>query len=290
MSAFRSTFSGMPGLALAAALLLALVVVVDQPRAATESHRDGRIAVIVGESGDAGPTPRLVVLNGDGTHARFRLGWVYHASLSPNGRLIAYDPRTIPPTIWVAPTDGRGPGRLLVRNGSRVDWSPSGNALAFVRYRHGCCQGAGDVWIENLHSREQRLVVRDASTPDWSPDGRRLAFVRGDGIWVVDVTSEKVRRAIRNGYAPRWSPDGRRIAFVRERGSDSFVYVARADGKVERRVAEGDSAAWSPDGTELAITEFSWILRVRVDGTHRRAAWRPKNGGCQACRDIDWVG
>jgi Tol biopolymer transport system component len=277
----------MRGLALVAALLLALVVVVDRPRAEPESHRDGRIAVIVGESGDARPTPRLVLLNADGTHARVRLGWVYHASLSPNGRLIAYDPRSTPPTIRLAPTDGRGPDRLLVRNGSGVDWSPSGDAIAFIRYRHGCCQGVLDLWIENLHSGKQRLVARDALTPDWSPDGKTLAFVRGGGIWIVDLATGKVRGIIRTGGYPRWSPDGGRIAFVRERGGiDSFVYVARTDGKAERRVAEGDSAAWSPDGTELAITEFSWILRVRVDGTHRRAAW----GGCEACRDIDWAG
>jgi Tol biopolymer transport system component len=278
----------MRGVALLVTLLLTLVVVVDRPRAGTGSGRDGRIAVVAGESGDTVPTPRLFVMNGDGTQARVRLGWILHASLSPDGRLIAYDSRTIPPQIWVAPFDGRGAGRLLVRNGTGVDWSHTGGAVAFVRYRHGCCQDP-DLWIENLRSGREQLLVRDAGAPDWSPDAKKLAFVRGNGIWVVDMATKTVRRIIRSGYAPRWSPEGGRIAFVRERGFDSFVYAARADGKEERRVAEGDSAAWSPDGTELAITEFSWILRVHVDGSHRRVAWTPKYG-CQACRDVDWVG
>jgi Tol biopolymer transport system component len=253
------------------------------------AHGAGRIAVIVGESGDARPSPRLVILDGDGTHARVRVGWVYHASLSPNGRLVAFDPRTIPPTIRLAPTDGRGQGRLLVRNGSGADFSPSGDAIAFVRYRHGCCAGGPDLWIEDLRSRSETLVARNAWTPDWSPDGTKLAFARGPSIWRVNAATKKARRLIPVGRNPRWSPDGGHVAFVRERGLDSFVYVARWDGLDERRVAEGDSAAWSPDGSELAITESSWILGVRVDGTHRRVLWAPKDS-CPACRDIDWVG
>ena len=73
------------------ATLLALAVVEDRPQAQPEADRDGRITVIVGESGDTGPSPRLIVMDADGKHARMRLGWVTHASLSPNGRYIAYD-------------------------------------------------------------------------------------------------------------------------------------------------------------------------------------------------------
>ncbi len=279
--------------ALLVASIFALVVVADRPHAKPESRRDGRITVIVGESGESGPTPRLVVMDADGKNARVRLGWVYNASLSPNGRFVAYDePAGRSREIGVLAADGRHRGRLLVRNGAFPDWSPTGAAIAFVRYRNGCCDG--DIWIENLHSRTQRRVVRNADSPDWSPDGKKLAFVRrrssssASDVWAIDLASKRARRLIRGAVDPRWSPDGHRIAFERIGQVESLIYVAHADGTAARRVAEGDSAAWSPDGSEFAIADFDRVIRIRLDGTHRRVVYAPKYG-CPACRDLDWV-
>ncbi len=279
---------------LLAASLLALAVD-DRTHAESQSRRDGRIAVIVGESGEAGPSPRLIVMDADGKNPRVRLGDVVHASLSPNGRSIAYETLAARDTRVVA-ADGRGPGRLLVRDGRSVDWSPNGDAIAFVRSRDTCSRG--DVWIENLRSRKQRRVVRNAQWPNWSPDGKKLAFVRsrtscpsssaGSYVWAVDLASKRLQRLIRGADAPRWSPDGQRIGFTRWGDVSSFIYVARADGTAERRVAEADSAAWSPDGSELAIANFSRVSRIRSDGTRRHVVYAPK-GGCPACRDLDWV-
>src|SRR5438270_14017717 len=113
---------------LLAASLLALAVD-DRTHAESQSRRDGRIAVIVGESGEAGPSPRLIVMDADGKNARVRLGYVVHASLSPNGRSIAYEPLAARDTRVVA-ADGRGRGRLLDRDGRGADWSPNGEWLA----------------------------------------------------------------------------------------------------------------------------------------------------------------
>ncbi|MGZ4392579.1 MAG: hypothetical protein ACXVRK_10755 [Gaiellaceae bacterium] len=280
----------MRGSALLVAFLLALVVADDRSQAGPESRRDGRIVVTVGESGDVGPTPRLVVMDAEGRNARVRLGWVFGASFSPDGRLIAFDQVGVRrPEIWSAAVDGRGRGRRLVRDGRDVDWSPLGGAIAFVRYPHSGSD-EGEIWVENLQTRAQRRVGHGASVfaLDWTPDGKKLAFGREGDVWVVDVASKRAHRLIVDAGEPRWSPDGNRIAFLREVDGESFVFVARADGSAPRRLAAGDTAAWSPDGTELAIGDFRRITRIRLDGTHRRVIYAPK-GGCPACRDLDWV-
>lgn len=205
--------------------LLVCAIVVATAHSASGSDGGGRIAVIVGESGDVGPTPRLVIMDADGKNARV-LGWIFDAALSPSGRVVAYESRTVTPEIWVAAADRRGGARRLVRNGRDAAWSPNGGAIAFVRGRRpGCCDHL-DLWLGDLDSRKQRLLLRNARTPDWSPDGKRLAFVRDGDVWVVDLANKLVRRVIRDAAGPRWSPDGDRIAFVRERdSSESFVYV-----------------------------------------------------------------
>lgn len=273
-------------------LAAGVAVAYARPHAQTSARHGGRIAVIVGESGDIGPTPRLVVMDADGQNARVRLGWVSSASFSPDGRSIAYDDLGLHgPEIWSVAVDGRGSRRRLARDGRDVDWSPRGNAIAFVRPSHS--GDGGELWVENLQTRVQRWIVRSARVslfaPDWTPDGKKLAFDRGGDVWVVDVANKRAKRLIVDATEPRWSPNGNRIAFVRDvGGGESFVFVARADGTAPRRVAAGDGAAWAPDGTELAIADFRRVTRIRPDGTHRRVIYAPKDN-CPACRDPEWV-
>jgi Tol biopolymer transport system component len=273
--------------------LLALILAAGDLQAKPESRRDGRITFVVGESGDIGPTPRLVVMDADGTNKRVRLGWVVNASLSPDGRFIAYN-------VWGSGwrdtrkinADGRLRDRLLVRNGQDADWSPTGAAIAFVR--------GGDIWIKDLRSQTERRVARHAVTGfgelDWSPDGKKLAYDRGHDVWVVDLVSKRVHPLIRGAgnvrraAHARWSPDGHRIAFERGVGLQGYIYIARADGTAEKRVAEGGSPAWSPDGRELAFAEFSRISLIHVDGTHRRVVYvRLEGRACCAPFDLEWA-
>jgi Tol biopolymer transport system component len=276
-------------LMLLVAPLLALTVVEDRPHAQLSSRRDGRITVVVGESGESIPSPRLLLMDADGKNRRGRGKYVNYAALAPNGRLIAYELLGTRNTRVMA-ADGPPRDRLLVRNGEWADWSARGDAVAFVR--------GGDIWIDNLGNSKQRRVVRDGNWPDWSPDGKRLAFVRertssrsgsaARDIWAVDLATRRERRLIRGGDAPRWSPDGHWIAFTRMKVYESFIYVAHADGTAQRHVAEGEDAAWSPDGSELAIADFYRITRMRPDGTHRRIVFGSKAIPCPACRFVDW--
>jgi hypothetical protein len=272
------------GLTVAAALL-ALILGVARLEANPGSQRGGRIAFIVGESGDIGPSPRLMLVDADGNNPHLRLGWVYHASFSPKGRFLAYEPRTIPRSIReMGAAAGGRKDRLLVRDGREVDWSPAGGLLAFVR---GPFDRASDIWVRDLRSRTQRRIVRNGRFPSWSWDGTELAFVRGSDIWVVELASRKARRLIRNAANPHFSPDGRRIAFEREVAQEVSIYVARADGTGQHRVVEGESPPWAPNGREIAFTDGRRIIRMRSDGHHRRVVYASK-GYC-ACRDLDWA-
>jgi dipeptidyl aminopeptidase/acylaminoacyl peptidase len=267
-----------------AAFIVALAVVQDGPKAEPESRDDGRISVIVGESGDVGPTPRLIVMDADGKDARV-FDWMLHASLSPDGRLVAYEGRERIPTIRVMAIDRRGQDRLLVRNGMRADWSPTGRAIAFIR--------GSDLWVKDLPNGMQKRIVRNAEAPDWSWDGKKLAFVRRNDVWVVKLGSKRARPLIRDADAPRWSPDGSQIAFERHEWNkshtdyvDTHIYIARADGAGQRRLVEAESPAWSPDGHEIAVSVFRRVIRIRVDGAHRRLVYAHD---CCGYRDLDWV-
>jgi len=265
-------------------LILALAVVEDRPKAAPDSRDAGRISVIVGESSDSGPSPRLIIMDADGKNARV-FGWRLHASLSPDGSAIAYEGREVIPAIRSMAVDSPTQDRLLVRNGVRADWSPTGRTIAFVR--------GSDLWVKDLHGGTEKRIVRNADAPDWSWDGKRLAFVRGNDVWVVERASKSARRLIRDADAPRWSPDGSHIAFERHDWNkshtdyfDTHIYIARADGAGQRRVVEAESPAWSPDGHELAVAELRRVVLIRVDGSHRRVVYAHD---CCAYRDLDWV-
>jgi TolB protein len=96
-------------------------------------------------------------------------------------------------------------------NGMYPSWSPDGQHIAFMSWRHG----RTEIFTMNADGTDQRPIVTlatgSAIDPRWSPDGRTIAFVQVPeatpespqdskqprAIYTVDVASGKVTRLSR---------------------------------------------------------------------------------------------
>jgi Tol biopolymer transport system component len=136
--------------------------------------------------------------------------------------------------------------------GDTSKWDP-----AFARnnrelaYLDGTPDADGTVSVLTLATGKGRgLGVTADGDLEWSPDGRQLAFRSAGSLYAFDLRAHRRRLLARDASQPAWSPDGRRIAFVRQLGSNSEIYVMRADGSDERRITNnpGDdqSPSWQP--------------------------------------------
>jgi WD40 repeat protein len=86
-------------------------------------------------------------------------------SWSPDSKRLVFDDER---RIAVIDVDG-GNLRYLTNPSSRDGdpaWSPSGDTIAFVRYRSKRSE-TGDLWLMDASGRGKRLLVRDASQPAW---------------------------------------------------------------------------------------------------------------------------
>lgn len=88
-----------------------------------------------------------------GYYYSMRITW------SPDSQTLAYDRRISHDEheIWMVNVDGTGNRRLTM--GEEPAWSPTGNAIAFVREE--------DIWIHSLDSGEERLFLDDPVTRLW---------------------------------------------------------------------------------------------------------------------------
>lgn len=161
------------------------------------------------------------------------------------------------------------------------DWSPNGEAIAFVTTR-----GGGGVYVVRSDGTRMRRIFRgEAGDVDWSPDRRSLAFVGKRGIYVIRIGKGEPRLVLKgSGFSlPAWAPTGRELAVVKEEtgvfrtydgqisSSSPAIYLAQVDGGGVRRllpryrgavgVARPGSISavseteptWSPDGKRIAF-------------------------------------
>jgi dipeptidyl aminopeptidase/acylaminoacyl peptidase len=116
----------------------------------------------------------------------YRFQRVAEPSLSSDGKWIAFQQSTInleknesKTAIYIVPTDGSLPPRLLTSSGKkdlRPRFSPDSRNLVFESNR----SGSMELWIIDINGGEARqltTISTDASTATWSPDGRKIAFV-----------------------------------------------------------------------------------------------------------------
>ncbi len=188
----------------------------------------------------------------------------YHATLSPDGRWLAFDSdRDGTRGVYVAQSDFRDalePRRISGGGYAAMPrWSPDGRTLAFVKAERGRPR-VWNVWTANLDggslSRVSRHAAGQAWAPSWFPEGDRLAYSVEDTLVIASLGrgTARVVRSPRPGRlvrTPAVSPDGRWIVFQVHRDGAWLLEVST--GRMRRVLDDGmaEEFAWSPDGRRV---------------------------------------
>jgi serine/threonine protein kinase/Tol biopolymer transport system component len=201
-----------------------------------------------------------------------------HVSLSPDGRVLAYDRVDEGPdarhAIFVAPT--AGDSETLVVRGPTSDsdpmWTPDGSALVFASTRTG---GPG-LWLQGVRNCQPdgkpRLLDKDMGlfAPVTLTKRGSLFYDHRTGLMDVytapidpstgEVVGEPSNAASHDqgsNINADWSPDGDSLVFASWRTSKRNILVFRSFKTGAERAIELDAPArgvqWSPDGRSVAI-------------------------------------
>lgn len=186
--------------------------------------------------------------------------------------------------LWTIGVDGSGPQRLTftAREESSPKWSPSGDAIAFVRNR--------DVYVVDADGSDARLLTPGLTSgyfPQdlvWSPDGSMIALLgqtdRGVMVWVVQADGsgyEPVASQAGIANTVDWSADSSHLVF----GAGGFVRRVNADGTGLTTITNGTRPLYAPDGDLIAFqrTEAGtgnielWV--TAPDGVPQRRMFAP---------------
>lgn len=226
----------------------------------------------------------IVVVRADGTGHRNVLAVspapLVLRSLSPNGRMLAYDVRRVEAgsdlwSIEVMPARG-GAARTLVRlegaSATAPVWSRDGKLVAFDM----CCSPHGIGIVRPDGS--DLSTIPGVSNPAWAP-GKRLAFLVGVDLNMEIATANpdgSERTSIH--YARPFeefgglvgSPSGRKLAFTSFTEDETSLFSIGPIGIPLVQIAKDASDySWSPTGRLVFVTRRG-LVTIRSDGSGRR--------------------
>ncbi len=210
----------------------------------------------------------------------------YNPAVSPDGRKIAFDSRTLNFDVVELPIAGGAVKPLIStsRDETFPAWSSNGQ-LAYATNRNG----GVEIWLKSLQENWERPVVTERDFADdpslgysylaLSPDGARLAYVRNSArqtgkIWISPTGGgAPIRLTKGEGYEmePGWSPDGAWIVYF---STETGLMKARVGSSEPPMKLDHDhcrnAPQWSPDGRWIACAGEKGIDLLSPDGKQKR--------------------
>ena len=183
--------------------------------------------------------------------------------VSPDGTLVAFVRTTTDVAtgrrnadIWVVPSDGSAPPRLLVggeKSENTPRWSPDGRRIAFLSNR----DGAANLYLADADGGNVRPVTRLAAGVQppvvFSPNGAMLAFV-SDVKQTPDPPGQ-ARHITRLFYRhwDEWRHNVRHHVFVVRAAGGEPTDLTPGDFDSPPTQQEDAAIAFTPDGTEVVF-------------------------------------
>jgi Tol biopolymer transport system component len=127
---------------------------------------------------------------------------------SPSGRQIAYRSGTLANGGVLSLVRPDGTHRDRVRDdlsGDRIDWSPDGRRIAFVRTVSGPDpDGVPELDAVRPDNRGRIVLAPQMDDPSWSPDGKVIAASDSTSLWLIGHGVHRLLAEI--GTQPAWQP------------------------------------------------------------------------------------
>jgi dipeptidyl-peptidase-4 len=167
--------------------------------------------------------------------------------------------------------------KLVSPGVSRLEWSPGGNHLSFIRPLTVGKTATSTIQIYDVERKNERVLFDPTrykekvalATYQWSPRGDALLF-QGDGdLWLYETQIGQLRRLTDDSgeeQEPTFSPAGDRVAFVKKNN----LYVLNLKNSAVRQLTS--------DGSKLILNGIlDWVYgeELSLHASTRSYKWSP---------------